>query len=111
MDELRFSIHGSSDEPYTVRFERPASGNLNAYCTCPAGKNGQYCKHRVNLLNGEIKGIVSGNEDDLPKLAEMIKGSDVETTYNRVIDLEAQAARIKKQISDAKKDLAAAMLR
>ncbi|MFV1851624.1 MAG: SWIM zinc finger family protein [Thalassospira sp.] len=111
MDELRFSIQGSSDEPYTVRFERPAPGNLNAYCTCPAGQNGQYCKHRVNLLNGEIKGIVSGNESDLTKLAEMVSGSDVEATYNHVLDLEAQAANIKKQIASAKKDLARAMLR
>lgn len=111
MQKLTFQIQGSAEEPYTVTFEKPSADNLNAYCTCPAGQNGQYCKHRFGLLNGEIKNIVSGNESDLPTLAEMFKGSDVETTYLKVIELESEAAGIKKKLSAAKKDLARAMLR
>ncbi|MBR9779638.1 MAG: hypothetical protein GYB52_09800 [Rhodospirillales bacterium] len=111
MQELIFAIQGSADTPYKVRFELPTPGNLNAYCTCPAGQNGQYCKHRFGLMNGEVTNIVSGNEADLPKLAAMLKGSDVEETYLQVIDLEKQAATIKKQITAAKKELSKRMLR
>ena len=111
MQKLTFKIQGSADEPYTLTFEKPSEGNLNGYCTCPAGQNGVYCKHRFGLLDGEVKNIVSGNESDLPVLAEMFKGSDVETTYLKVIELERQSASLKKQLSAAKKDLAMAMLR
>ncbi|MCD1593332.1 SWIM zinc finger family protein [Thalassospira xiamenensis] len=111
MQKLTFQIQGSADEPYIVTFEKPSDGNLNAYCTCPAGQNGQYCKHRFGLLNGEVKNIVSGNKDDLPTLADMFKGSDVETTYLKVIQLENETTALKKKLGAAKKDLATAMLR
>lgn len=111
MQRLVFLVQGSQIEPYRVTFEKVSDTNLNAYCTCPAGDNGQYCKHRFGLMNGEVKALVSGNGHELPTLAAMLAGSDIETAYQRVIDAERIADAAKKQLAKAKKDLAGAMRR
>ena len=64
MEELRFKVQGSASDPYDVTFQYHGT-NLSAYCTCPAGVNGQYCKHRFAIMAGEAIGIVSGNESDV----------------------------------------------
>lgn len=64
METREFLVQGSALEPYKVTFKK-VGGNLSAYCTCPAGENGMYCKHRFNILEGSTKGIVSGNEADV----------------------------------------------
>ena len=61
MEEIFFLVQGSAEEPYKVTF-RKTGNNLSAYCTCPAGENGQHSKHRMNILRGITSGIVSGNE-------------------------------------------------
>jgi uncharacterized Zn finger protein len=61
MEETYFIVQGSADEPYKVTFRRKGN-NLSAYCTCPAGENGQYCKHRFRILAGCDDGIVSENK-------------------------------------------------
>jgi uncharacterized Zn finger protein len=48
MEEICFLVQGSAEEPYKVTF-RKKGNNLSAYCTCPAGENGQYCKHRIEV--------------------------------------------------------------
>jgi len=111
MHKLVFLVQGSQIEPYRVTFEKVSDNNLNAYCTCAAGQSGQYCKHRFWLMNGEIKALVSDNEHELPRLAELLAGSDIETAYQRVIDAERIADAAKKQLARAKKDLAGAMRR
>ncbi|MBO6805771.1 hypothetical protein [Thalassospira sp.] len=109
MDQLEFLVQGSAEEPYKVVFRRRGPNNIDGLCNCGAGINGTYCKHRFQMMNGEVKNLVSGNEDDLVKLSEMLKGSDVEAAYNRLIDLEAQAAKLKKAVNAAKKELAYAL--
>jgi len=106
---MSFKIQGSAAEPYTVTFEKRSSANLSAYCTCPAGENGQYCKHRFNILDGETKGIVSGNLDDVKIIQAWLVGTDVEKALVQMRELEAEAVRIKKALAAAKKDVAKAM--
>jgi hypothetical protein len=45
MEEARFLVQGSAPSPCKVVFVKEDK-NLTATCTCPAGQNGQYCKHR-----------------------------------------------------------------
>ena len=40
MEEIRFEVQGSADQPYGVVFARRDPGNLPAYCSCPAGEKG-----------------------------------------------------------------------
>lgn len=107
MNELIFSVQGSAKEPYKVTFKKNGS-NLSAYCTCPAGENGQYCKHRFNILGGITDGVVSGNELDVDIVASWLFGTDVELALNEIIDAEEKFEIAKLNLSLAKKKLAKA---
>ena len=109
MEEIRFEVQCSAEEPYSVMFVRRDPVNLSAYCTCPAGENGQYCKHRFNILAGSTEGIVSGNQEAVNVIASWLPGTDLETALKKVRSLEAEEANIKKALSAAKKELAKSM--
>jgi hypothetical protein len=81
--QLSFRVKGSAPEPYEVTFTR-SGNNLTTTCTCPAGKNGQYCKHRFGLMEGDLSALVSTNTGDIPKLHELILGTDVADAYRPV---------------------------
>lgn len=109
MEELTFEVQGSAKEPYGVVFVRRSPTNLSAYCSCPAGENGQYCKHRFAILDGIQKSIVSSNADEVKIVQSWLSGTDVERALLKMRSLEKEAAKIKKELSSAKKDLARAM--
>ena len=110
MQEISFEVQGSADEPYDVLFIKRTDTNLSAYCSCPAGENGLYCKHRFNILAGLTKGIVSGNLEDVEVVQSWLPGTDVDQAIKKVQELEIEAAKIKKDISAAKKNVARSML-
>ena len=109
MPEVRFHVQGSAAEPYVVTFRDRGNGNLSAYCTCPAGQNGQYCKHRFAILAGETKGIVSGNEGEVSLVVEWLAGSDIEAALEDLADAQGEFDIAKKKVSRVKKLLAKAM--
>lgn len=109
MQEITFKVQGSAAEPYGVVFVKRSDTNLSAYCSCPAGKNGQYCKHRFNILDGATKGIVSDNLDDVKVVQSWLQGTDIEVALIKMRELEAEAVKIKKALSAAKKEVAKAM--
>jgi SWIM zinc finger len=109
MQEISFEVQGSASEPYGVVFVKRTETNMSAYCSCPAGEKGQYCKHRFNILDGITKGIVSNNLDDVKVVQSWLVGTDIEEALNKMCKLEAEAARIKKELSAAKKDVAKTM--
>jgi hypothetical protein len=80
-------------------------GHLSTY---PAGENGQYCKHRFNILGGFSDGIVSGNGDDVAVVTSWLPRTDVENAMNCVMDAEEQFESAKLKLSVAKKQLAKA---
>lgn len=108
MDTLQFLVQGSAKEPYQVTFQKRGS-NLSARCTCPAGENRQYCKHRFRILEGEADGIVSANADSVPVVVGWLTGTDVEVAMQAVLDAEQALEKAKASASKAKKALAAAM--
>lgn len=81
---------------------------MSAYCTCAAGDNGQYCKHRFNILGGITEGVVSGNIQDVKIVESWLPGTDVENALNEVMDAEEQFNKAKQKLSSAKKRLAGA---
>ena len=109
MEEIRFEVQGSADQPYGVVFVRRGPGNLSAYCSCPAGEKGQYCKHRFNILAGSAEGIVSKNQEAVGVVVSWLSGTDVEVALKKVRSLEAEEAKVKKALSAAKKELAKSM--
>lgn len=108
METIRFLVQGSAETPYEVTFQK-AGDNLSAYCTCPAGENGQYCKHRFRILDGSQEAIVSGNSEQVPTVAAWLPGTDVAAAMAAVVAAEREFERAKKAVSAAKRSLAAAM--
>ena len=109
-ETFEFLVQGSAPEPYRVSFWRPDTHNISAYCSCPAGESGMYCKHRIRILRGLLDGVVSKNTADVTTVAGWLAGSDVETALRTVDQLEKEAERIKKALSAAKKALSQCLL-
>jgi hypothetical protein len=109
-DSVAFLVQGSAPEPYEVVFRRRDVKNLSAYCTCPAGENGMYCKHRIRILQGLIEGIVSKNMSDVQKVVAWLAGTDVEEALRAVCAIEKDAERIKTALSAAKHALSRCLL-
>ena len=109
MQEITIEVQGSAPEPYKVTFVRQSETNLSAYCTCAAGENGQYCKHRFAILDGITADIVSSNANEASIVQSWLLGTDIERLMRRMRELEKEAARIKNELSFVKKDLAKAL--
>ena len=109
-DSITFLVQGSAAEPYRVLFRRRDRTNLSAYCTCPAGENGMYCKHRIRILLGLVEGIVSKNTKDVQTVVGWVVGTDVEVALVTVVTLEKEADRIKSNLSAAKHALSRCFL-
>ena len=77
MEELTFLVKGSSKDPYEVIFIKDGD-SLTAICNCPAGTYGNFCKHRISILDGNAKAIVSDNTDQATKVITGLAGTDVE---------------------------------
>lgn len=75
-ERLEFFVQGSATEPYQISFWR-IDENVNSSCTCIAGKNGLACKHRLNLLDGDVTNLISSSTDGFQKLKLMLEGSDI----------------------------------
>ncbi|MBE3063506.1 MAG: SWIM zinc finger family protein [Spirochaetes bacterium] len=110
MEEVTFLVQGSAADPYTVTFKQRSPGNLSAYCTCPAGEKGTFCKHRLGILRGEARGIVSPNAADVARVRSWLAGSDVEAAIAAVEACEDAVTRAESDLAKAKKALGRAML-
>lgn len=108
MNILYFSVQGSQSDPYKITFKKEGA-NFSAYCTCAAGENGMYCKHRFSLMNGDISALVGDNANDILHLKEWIKGTDVEKAMQEVLIAEQQLEAAKAKATMAKKNLARSM--
>ncbi len=106
---IYFLVQGSATEPYKVTFQKHNS-NLSAYCTCPAGKNGQYCKHRFRILGGLTEDIVSNNKKAVDEVKSWLVGTDVEAAILELDEKQSLFEIAKKDLSKAKKKVAKTML-
>jgi hypothetical protein len=106
MEELTFHVKGSSAEPYEVIIIKDGD-SLTALCSCPAGQHGNFCKHRIGILDGKTAGIVSDNVESVPTAVGWLAGTDVEAALAEVREAEKQ--KDKAMLATAKRKLARAM--
>lgn len=107
MNSIEFLVQGSAPNPYRVTFE--LSGvRLSAFCTCPAGEKGQYCKHRFNILAGKTDGVVS-NADQVALIPTWLPGTELKVALDNLAAAEAALEKAQKTVASAKKKVAAAM--
>ena len=108
MDELKFLVKGSSADPYEVIFIKDGD-SLTALCSCPAGQHGNFCKHRISILDGKTKGVVSDNAGSVATAVGWLSGTDVEAALAEVRAAEKSGDAGKDALAAAKKKLARAM--
>jgi len=108
VEELVFLVQGSSSNEYEVTFIKDGA-SLTALCSCPAGQFGNFCKHRVAILDGKSDSISSGNADQVPTVAEWLAGTDVEAALVALREAEKTAGFAKEELAALKKKLARAM--
>ena len=108
MEEIIFKVKGSAPEPYKVTFTKNKN-NINAFCTCPAGENGQYCKHRFAIMAGDSKAVVSSNKEQVMVIKSWLPGLDLEEALMELAEAEHEYDKAKKRLTAAKKNIARAM--
>ncbi len=107
--EIEFTVQGSSPEPYNVTFTKKGD-KLSAFCTCPAGVYGLHCKHRINILSGITKGIVSKNLNDVETIKKWLTNTEVETALNELKAAEKAYNKARKKLADSKKKITNALM-
>ena len=102
---LQFIVNGSSGDRYEIVAERKGE-KFRMSCTCEAGRQGTYCKHRFALLDGETTALLSGNAADIERLQDLVHGTTVERRYQLVCALEREKAELEAKLRSEKKALA-----
>ena len=78
---LVFYVKGSGKKPYRVAFwKEKNSRDIHSGCGCPAGRRMQYCKHRFQLIEGDLTNLDDSTEDAKEKLEVLynwIEDSDI----------------------------------
>ena len=78
---LVFYVKGSGKKPYRVAFwKEENSRDIHSGCGCPAGRRMQYCKHRFQLIEGDLTNLDDSTEDAKEKLEVLynwIEDSDI----------------------------------
>jgi hypothetical protein len=105
MNTVEFLVQGSAPNPYRVVF-RKIGLNFTATCTCPAGEVGQHCKHRIRIILGDPTDIVSKNVESVIEVQNWVKGTDVESALDDMLDAEKYFEDAKKRLSLMKKRFA-----
>ena len=108
MEEIIFLVKGSSAEPYEVTFIKDGS-SLTAICTCPAGTYGNFCKHRISILDGNTDAISSDNVSQAATVVDWLPGTDVAAALSEMREAEKTADPDKTVLNAAKRKLARAM--
>lgn len=108
MEQLVFLVKGSSAEPYEITFIKDGA-SLTAICTCPAGTYGNFCKHRIAILDGDGKAISSDNADQVATIVGWLPGTDVAAALSDLREVEKIGGTDKTALNASKRKLARAM--
>lgn len=107
-ESIQFLVQGSAAEPYEVTFVKTGQ-EFSARCTCRAGLNGVLCKHRLNILEGSQKDIVSDNVSDVAKVQSWLPGSSIQQELRNLKICEARVKAAQHELSEVKRRLAEVM--
>lgn len=79
---LVFYVQGSAKEPYRVAFwKEENSKDVHSGCGCPAGRKMMYCKHRFQLIEGDLTNLDTEKsenyQENLTELYNWLQDSDI----------------------------------
>ncbi|MEO5363843.1 MAG: SWIM zinc finger family protein [Magnetococcus sp. DMHC-8] len=95
MKELMFMAQESNDEPprrVTITKEK---NNLTARCTCPRGGVGHICRHRLSILSGNGRLVVSDNVADVKRVEAWVVWSDVGVLIARLVEAQKRLQAVR----------------
>lgn len=108
MEKIVEVISDTSGELYEVSLKNE-NGILSFNCSCPSGMTKGICKHRKNLLDGDVSNLV--NESDVFEIQvflSSIEKSKIDNFFSELDKIEKQfdkeIRKLKKQKSDAKRE-------
>lgn len=108
VEQMTFLVKGSSSDPYELTFIKDGD-SLTAICTCPAGTYGNFCKHRIAILDGDAAAVVSENAEQVAVIGEWLVGTDVGAALQEMRDANWSADEAKQALAAVKRKLAKAM--
>lgn len=90
---------------YVVSFELD-SGKLYVYCNCQAGSFGKWCKHKAQLVLGDLSGLRnSAQASDIPEILEWVKDSKIAQFVSEMQVAESEMKKAKTRMDRARKNL------
>ena len=104
MKIIVFTVASTSGNSYKVTFKN-CDQVITSTCSCAAGEHGQLCKHRFEILHGDISAISSGNENEAAELLSWLHGTSIAEALMQISEAEANYENAKKKLSSAKKHL------
>lgn len=97
MKELQFMAQESNDEPPRRVTITKDKGNVTARCTCPRGGVGHICRHRLSILSGSGRLIVSDNVADVQHVEAWVVWSDVGVLIARLVEAQKRLQAVKSE--------------
>ena len=107
MEQYKFLVKGNNGN-YEIIFTIN-NDQLLSTCTCQAGKHGVFCKHRFALLKGDTTNILSGNETQITRIMDLLKGTKLEKALIQLEVAQNNYDLAYKQLTSAKKILSRTM--
>ena len=104
MKKFDFLVRGSEPQPYEVSFLFDGK-DLLASCICRAGITGQHCKHRIDILKGDLSAIVSHNEAEVSGLINVFKNTPLSTALDDLELKEKELKKLQEAVSASKKNI------
>lgn len=105
VDQFVFDVEGSQGDLYRITFAFDGD-RAAATCTCPAGEQGTWCKHRTALLDGDVTALRSDNASEAATVKDRLAGTSLGDAYSRWVEAEDRAVAAKKAADAAKRALA-----
>ncbi len=107
MEIIHFQIRASSSpDPYTITVTR-SRGEVTLTCTCAGAANGQMCKHRLGIIEGDASAILGDSTRDVHQVREWIAGSPLYQAVEALRTALAEEEAAKTRVRHAKRSLAA----
>lgn len=108
--KIQFLVQGSAEIPYIVEFTRHSDSSISTYCTCTAGQQDHYCRHRFSIIEGKTTDIVSENPEEVETVQSWIPGSEIETAMEEVCRLDKEIAKAKELLSSVKDQIVRSLM-
>ena len=108
MNTAEFKVRGSEGDLYQIAFVQTPHG-LIVSCTCKAGQNGMFCRHRLQLMAGDKSDLEDTSRLqeldavlDWPEFTEIRKSiNELNEVQKKIDELDRVKSKLKKLVATA----------